>query len=42
MQVVAVPDYRTCKSKVKNASKILQSLNHFRPEEFGLPPFDEE
>jgi pseudouridine-5'-monophosphatase len=42
MQVVAVPDHRTCKSKVKNASIVLKSLNHFRPEEFGLPPFDEE
>lgn len=42
MQVVAIPDHRTCKSKVKNAAVILESLNHFRPEEFGLPPFDEE
>lgn len=42
MQVVAIPDHRTCKSKVKSASKVLKTLNHFQPEDFGLPPFDEE
>ncbi|KAG5668498.1 hypothetical protein PVAND_016437 [Polypedilum vanderplanki] len=42
MQVVAVPDHRISKTKVKNATVILKSLNCFRPEEFGLPPFDEE
>jgi hypothetical protein len=42
MQVVAVPDYRISKSKVKNATVVLKSLKCFRPEEFGLPPYDEE
>ncbi|CAG9811812.1 unnamed protein product [Chironomus riparius] len=42
MQVVAIPDQLTCKSKVKNATVILDSLNDFRPEYFGLPAFDEK
>lgn len=42
MQVIAVPDYRVSKNRVKSATVILKSLKYFRPENFGLPPFDEE
>lgn len=39
MQCVMVPDHRfVCKQE--NASQILYSLEHFKPELFGLPPFD--
>ncbi|CAJ0604665.1 unnamed protein product [Cylicocyclus nassatus] len=41
MQCVAVPD-PALRSQVQllNVSKVLTSLEEFKPEEFGLPPFD--
>jgi pseudouridine-5'-monophosphatase len=42
MQVVAVPDRRVSKEKVKGATIILNSLIDFKPEDFGLQTFNEE
>lgn len=42
MQVVAVPDHRISKEKVKGATQIVNSLMDFKPEHFGLPAFNEE
>lgn len=40
MQCVMVPDHRfTCKQE--NATQVLFSLEHFKPELFGLPPFEQ-
>ncbi|XP_004524722.1 probable pseudouridine-5'-phosphatase isoform X1 [Ceratitis capitata] len=39
MQVVMVPDVRMSEELRKGATKVLKSLEDFRPEEFGLPPF---
>lgn len=39
MQVVMVPDKRF-KCTEKNATQILQSLEDFKPELYGLSPFD--
>ncbi|XP_059051812.1 probable pseudouridine-5'-phosphatase isoform X3 [Achroia grisella] len=40
MQVVLVPDPRIDKSKTVEATLVLKSLEDFKPEVFGLPPFD--
>lgn len=40
MQVVMVPDPRIDKSLTEEATIVLRSLEDFRPEIFGLPPFD--
>jgi len=40
MQVVAVPDKRVSVDLVRSATQILFSLAEFKPEDFGLPPFD--
>lgn len=39
MQVVMVPDSRLDRSFCKNATLVLNSLEEFRPEIFGLPKF---
>ncbi|XP_030382909.1 probable pseudouridine-5'-phosphatase isoform X3 [Scaptodrosophila lebanonensis] len=39
MQVVMVPDPRLSKERCNNATQVLRSLEDFKPEEFGLPPF---
>ncbi|CAH2095365.1 unnamed protein product [Euphydryas editha] len=41
MQVVMVPDPRVDKSLTEEATLVLQSLEHFKPEIFGLPPFED-
>ncbi|XP_047537541.1 pseudouridine-5'-phosphatase-like [Vanessa atalanta] len=41
MQVVMVPDPRVDKSLTEEATIVLQSLEHFKPEIFGLPPFED-
>jgi len=39
MQCVMVPDHRF-KCKQENATQILYSLEDFKPEQFGLPPYE--
>ena len=41
MQVVAIPDKRVNTDIMPNATQILYSMAHFKPEEFGLPRFEE-
>nr|XP_026497299.1 pseudouridine-5'-phosphatase-like [Vanessa tameamea] len=40
MQVVMIPDPRFDRSQAPEATLILSSMEHFRPEVFSLPPFD--
>lgn len=39
MQVVMVPDHRVSEELRKHATFVIPSLEHFKPEMFGLPPF---
>lgn len=39
MQVVMVPDPLLDKKYLENATIVLKSLDDFRPELFGLPPY---
>lgn len=39
MQVVMVPDPNVPEEQQNGATVVLNSLEEFKPEEFGLPPF---
>lgn len=41
MQSVMVPDPHVDDELRKEATVVLKSLNEFRPEQFGLPPFSD-
>lgn len=41
MQVVMVPNPHVTEDQRKNATQVLESLMDFKPEDFGLPPFDD-
>jgi len=41
MQVILVPDERVSLKQREGATQVLNSLLEFRPEDFGLPPFDD-
>ncbi|XP_017024165.1 probable pseudouridine-5'-phosphatase isoform X1 [Drosophila kikkawai] len=41
MQVVMVPDPRMPQEKCSHATQVLSTLEDFKPEQFGLPPFKE-
>lgn len=42
MQVVMIPHYLIPKEETLQATKVINSFHEFVPEEFGLPPYDEE
>lgn len=41
MQVVMVPDMRLDRSRTADATLVLDSVEDFQPELFGLPPFSD-
>ncbi|CAG4986220.1 unnamed protein product [Colias eurytheme] len=41
MQVVMIPDARLDREQTRQATLVVKSLLDFKPEMFGLPPFDE-
>ncbi|BFF95464.1 probable pseudouridine-5'-phosphatase [Drosophila madeirensis] len=41
MQVVMVPDPRLSEERCSHATQVLRSLEDFKPEQFGLPPFSD-
>ncbi|XP_022224084.1 probable pseudouridine-5'-phosphatase isoform X2 [Drosophila obscura] len=41
MQVVMVPDARLSEDRCSHATQVLRSLEDFKPEQFGLPPFSD-
>lgn len=41
MQVVMVPNPHVSESQRKNATQVLDTLLDFKPEDFGMPAFDD-
>lgn len=41
MQVIMVPKSDEADDQRQNATQVLSSLLDFKPEEFGLPPFED-
>lgn len=41
MQVVMVPHRHTAEDQRNDATQVLSSLLDFKPEDFGLPEFDD-
>lgn len=39
MQVIMVPDPKVSDEQRRNATQVLTTLENFKPEQFGLPPF---
>ena len=39
MQVVMIPDHKVTKQFMLPATQVLASMEHFQPQDFGLPPF---
>lgn len=42
MQVVMVPDSHLTKYQKRDATLVIHSLLDFKPEDFGLPPFEDD
>jgi len=40
MQVVMVPDPRVSPELRQGAVQVIESIEHFKPELFGLPPYE--
>jgi pseudouridine-5'-monophosphatase len=40
MQVIGIPDKLMALEKVSMATQVLRSMEELKPEEWGLPPFD--
>ena len=42
VQVVMVPHHKVPKNYLLQATQVVATLEHFNPQDFGLPPFDDQ
>ena len=42
VQVVMVPHHKVPKNYLLPATQVVATLEHFNPQDFGLPPFDDQ